>query len=472
MSIVSTLFSSRSSSRVNARLIFLMDNLLAIGFGLGLRFVVNTTSPHDFRIASTLIGLWEGVVTLHFLKKMPSSPDPYIAYGVRLFVDFMATENLTRLVLVIIWTGLGMVLADIAPAIWHDVGAHRIWRRFRRDMYYLTRSVPPLPSIPPLFPRARVVRFSPVIEPTEISETISNVSPTAATPTITTIRTVPPPSSVPRVAKRPVPGNFPASVISETDTEAASALGLRQGADPSAAGTPHTRFTVRPRRSSIDSGSTRTPLSTTADDSASDASSVSTETPSQVVEIEEDIEVVVRSRDKGKGKERAVERGDSDTPLQRSFELPPTPSDSARPHLNRRPSFVPTISGMPSIPDFFESGLGSDWENIKQEDAQGFPSPPVKEIKKEDVQDVLSPVKDSVSPPVHYIPPPSTYEPTPRPTTFDQDLWDDVSNAAPPTPYKVSSPFLLAVVLFGSLMYSHREHYRSSGPHDCLLGYQ
>jgi hypothetical protein len=87
---------------------------------------------------------------------------------------------------------------------------------------------------------------------------------------------------------------------------------------------------------------------------------------------------------------------------------------------------------MPSIPDFFESGLGSDWENIRREEAEiEQPSSPLE--------------REVISPPVQYEPTyaPSVYEPTPRPETFDRDLWDDVSNAAPPTPATVYTDFLI-----------------------------
>jgi len=84
---------------------------------------------------------------------------------------------------------------------------------------------------------------------------------------------------------------------------------------------------------------------------------------------------------------------------------------------------------MPSIPDFYESALGSDWENIKMEEAVTPPTPPEKDFD--------SKIYDS--PPAHIIPLPasSSYEPTPRPSIFDKDLWDDVSNVAPSTPYPV-----------------------------------
>jgi hypothetical protein len=322
---------------------------------------------------------------------------------------------------------MGMVLADIAPAIWHDVGGHRIWRRFRRDMYYMSRSVP---AIPPLFPRARVVRFSPVIQPTEISETLSTLSPAAATVTsqVPTTQIVPPTPTDPRPARtRRVPGGD-VSVFSATDSDRGSVLGTHPPSKTKPVGTSHVRYTVRPRRNSIDLDESASEApSNSVDDSnlTSETSSVSTETPSQAPALEVDVEVPVRSLDKGKGKAE-----DPGTPTQRSIVLPPTPSDSFHPHHFElsRSSLVPTITAMPSIPDFYESGLGSDWENIQREEALLPPTPPEKDFSSKGYVE---------SPSVHYIPPPSVYEPTPRPSTFDQDLWDDVSNAAPSTPYTV-----------------------------------
>lgn len=407
-----------------------MDNLFAIGFGLGLRFVIDNVTHHDFKLTSILVGLWEGVVTLHFLRKMPRSLDPYIAYATRLLVDFLVTENLSRLILVVVWTGLGMILADITPAIWHDVGGRRKWRRVRRDLYYMTRSIP---TLPPIFPRARVVRFSPVTRPTEISESVS-------TPTVASQASKPgavASALPPRVLKRPIPGALVSSVISETDSEATSAIGIRPGVS-SVAGTSHAQFTIRkpvaPSAPSVNSGS---PTASSIDDSnlSSESSTTSTPTVSQGVDLDyqEENEFQARRLDKGKGRE--MDEDSSGTPTRFPIQLPPTPSDSYRPHPNRS-SFVPTITGMPSIPDFFESGLGSDWENIRREDAETEqPSPPSE--------------REAIPPPVQYEPTytPSVYEPTPRPETFDRDLWDDVSNAAPPTPYTVRNFFLVLYIL-------------------------
>ncbi|KDQ27556.1 hypothetical protein PLEOSDRAFT_1026937, partial [Pleurotus ostreatus PC15] len=84
-----------------------MDSLLAIATGLVLRAVVSLVTHDDLRTSCTLIGVWEGIVLMHFLNKMPRSYDPYVAYGVRLFIDFIWTESLYRLVVVLLWTGMG-----------------------------------------------------------------------------------------------------------------------------------------------------------------------------------------------------------------------------------------------------------------------------------------------------------------------------------------------------------------------------
>ncbi|KAF9059585.1 hypothetical protein BDP27DRAFT_1158441, partial [Rhodocollybia butyracea] len=84
-----------------------MDNIFAIAFGLSLRVIITLVSNHSLKLTGSLVGLWEGIVLLHFTQKWPKSFDPYVAYGVRLFVDFLVTESVARLALVVIWTGLG-----------------------------------------------------------------------------------------------------------------------------------------------------------------------------------------------------------------------------------------------------------------------------------------------------------------------------------------------------------------------------
>ena len=70
-----------------------MDSVIAIGLGLGLRALLDAVT-NDVYKSSALVGIWEGVVLNHFLTKMPKSYDPYVAFGVRLFVDFLFTESL------------------------------------------------------------------------------------------------------------------------------------------------------------------------------------------------------------------------------------------------------------------------------------------------------------------------------------------------------------------------------------------
>ncbi|KAI0085101.1 hypothetical protein BDY19DRAFT_968075 [Irpex rosettiformis] len=109
-----------------------MDNIVAIGAGLGLRALIDAVA-HETMQANALVGLWEGVVLNHFLGKSPSSIDPYIGLGLRLFIDFLFTTSVTRLLIVLLWTGLGMLLADVAVQLSSDRRFRRLWRRSTRS---------------------------------------------------------------------------------------------------------------------------------------------------------------------------------------------------------------------------------------------------------------------------------------------------------------------------------------------------
>ncbi|KIK98479.1 hypothetical protein PAXRUDRAFT_59691, partial [Paxillus rubicundulus Ve08.2h10] len=84
-----------------------MESVLAIAVGLGLRVVVDVATDNDDRVGGVLVGLWEGVILNHFVRKMPRSFDPYIGFGFRIFVDFLFTQSLSRLALVALWTVVG-----------------------------------------------------------------------------------------------------------------------------------------------------------------------------------------------------------------------------------------------------------------------------------------------------------------------------------------------------------------------------
>ena len=195
--------------------LFGMDSIFAIGLGLALRIVVDAASQHDLRLGGSLIGLWEGAVLYHFLDKWPKSFDPYIAFVFRLFVDFLFTENLTRLTIVLLWAGLGMLISDITPAFWYDKGLRRVYRRTRRFFRRLSFGSLKLPW-PLTSNTISRVRFYEIPRSTTARSTVSFSSTTtssgagASTP-IASPRV--------RVSRRPVPGAFPGygSETSATD---------------------------------------------------------------------------------------------------------------------------------------------------------------------------------------------------------------------------------------------------------------
>ncbi|KJA20049.1 hypothetical protein HYPSUDRAFT_68825 [Hypholoma sublateritium FD-334 SS-4] len=449
MSVVSSVLSTRSSGwKISARLSSFMDSIFAIAFGLGLRVVVDAVSHHDFKLTGTLVGLWEGIILLHFLKKMPKSTDPYVAYGVRLFIDFLLTDSVARLVLVLIWTALGMVLADITPAIWDDVGLNRIWRHFRRDIYTMTQMIPTVAFFPP----ARTVRFSPSRAPSVIMEEPS-VLDTQTPSDITTEHTITTPITIPvtitttpAAHRRRVPGHFSGG-FSDTDTDLGS---VRAG--PSTGRTSR-RLSVYPQQQDYEDSVTDLSSNNDLDEAnlSSGGSSLSTERgdPSSVVidpvgipDMEEEAAPLVLDT---AAVAAAVknEEGDQTTPRAAPMYLPPTPSDSAvrwRPNLEpEEPLPVrlarPFAESLPQIPDFLEEPTTEDWETIQpQEYADKPPTPPAKDDL---------PARFAV-PPVPTMPPPQPPQvvpPAPAPVTAMEDDWETLKgNFVAPADHAAAAP--------------------------------
>lgn len=179
---------------------FAMDSIFAISLGFALRLVVVSASHYNDRIGGSLVGLWEGAVLYHFLEKWPLSFDPYVGLGFRLLVDFLFTESIYRLTIVLLWTGLGFILADVTPAFWYDKNLHRFYRRTSRLIRHFDWGSLKLPIPSGAIPRVRFYDLPPRNAP-------------ASTPT------PPPPATNQR--RHSVPGNFP-GYSSSTDASNAS----------------------------------------------------------------------------------------------------------------------------------------------------------------------------------------------------------------------------------------------------------
>ncbi|KAK2467882.1 hypothetical protein APHAL10511_000177 [Amanita phalloides] len=354
-----------------------MDYVLAIGLGLAVRHILHIVARNDPRTTGTLVGLWEGVVLAHFLKKSRRSLDPFLAYALRLFIDFCFTETLTALVLGVVWTGLGVILADIVPALWVDVGLHRYWRRFRRDIYYMSRSIPAVD----IFPRARTVRFSPPPRPAALTDSDSTV-----TPSIASVRQLPRP-----VSKRHVPGSFESDTDTVTDP---GSMRRRQRVLP--ASQPSNRHSIYPSFTSVlrDNESEVTSVGHDADDGniSSSLSDGVTEDPSEVnpSEIPDELEL------------EYIDTKPQGTPKQNTNMGLPTPTDSLHPFDpmrqddNIRP---PPAADIRTIPDSYD-----DWEKITKGDAENTPPPAPDEENDEPLP----------------IPPPNKLTPTRKNTNSDR----------------------------------------------------
>ncbi|KZT22600.1 hypothetical protein NEOLEDRAFT_645317 [Neolentinus lepideus HHB14362 ss-1] len=88
-----------------------VETIFSLGLGLGLRGLVNAVTGPNASVSGVLVGLWEGAV-LHHLTNASRSLDPYIGYALRVVVDYFWTEDSQRVIIILLWTGLGMLLAD------------------------------------------------------------------------------------------------------------------------------------------------------------------------------------------------------------------------------------------------------------------------------------------------------------------------------------------------------------------------
>ena len=429
-----------------------MDSIYAIGAGLGLRFVVDTVSRHNFKITGTLVGLWEGVILLHFLKKMPKSTDPYVAFGVRLFIDFLITESVSRLVLVLIWTGMGMVLADVAPAIWEDAGLRRIWRRLRRDLYTISETIPTVVFFPP----TRTVRFSPSRESSVIEDADADADadvdaqtepPTVILPSAVTEPDTSASNSIPLAStpadhvRRRLPGYFPGT-FSDTESVLSSAVGRRRlpttlQHDPTRTSRRQSMYPTRDYDDSnseasndlddMNVSSTTSPKSTETGEPPIDFSRVTDIIPDEEeqtvqtsFQVEESVEVAVE-------KEEPI-KGDITPRQQYPTFLPPTPTDSQATHWQRFRTDEPPVQHIPTIPDMPEETAETaegveDWVEIQKSDVDRPPTPP--EFQKSDMdRPPTPPEKDRPRAVPQVQPSTSTADPAARSAEGgDQQSW-------------------------------------------------
>ncbi|KAI0675349.1 hypothetical protein C8Q78DRAFT_1075638 [Trametes maxima] len=215
-----------------------MDNLFAIGVGLGLRALIDTLTHHNHRVNGSLVGLWEGAVLRHFITKYPSSIDPYVAFGFRLLVDLLWTTSWTRLFITILWSFMGMLLSDVFVDLYADRRFRRFMRSVRHTIIYpllrlfshrsSSRRSSGGSGSNALSPRAQYYQIpaSSSGASTARSPPLQPHSPTEVPPG--PFRPGPPTPGLPRRSALRWPGSFS---LSETDTSAG-----RVSRDPSVAG--------------------------------------------------------------------------------------------------------------------------------------------------------------------------------------------------------------------------------------------
>ncbi|PFH49781.1 hypothetical protein AMATHDRAFT_124741, partial [Amanita thiersii Skay4041] len=86
-----------------------MDILFSIASGLGLRVLFTNLPEPTQKFVPPIVGLWEGITSYFIISQNLESPvtDLYLAYALRLVVDFMLSYDLLRVATIILWSTLG-----------------------------------------------------------------------------------------------------------------------------------------------------------------------------------------------------------------------------------------------------------------------------------------------------------------------------------------------------------------------------
>lgn len=122
-----------------------MEVLWSTVIGLGLRFVLSGISE----VRSILVGVWEGVCLHRLTSNSPGSPDPYLAYALRLAFDVVYNPTLLSVLITVLWSVLSL-LALAAGKHGHDTR-----RELRLQRGRSSRRVHQEPPVQQTHPEAR-----------------------------------------------------------------------------------------------------------------------------------------------------------------------------------------------------------------------------------------------------------------------------------------------------------------------------
>ncbi|KZT10766.1 uncharacterized protein LAESUDRAFT_755439 [Laetiporus sulphureus 93-53] len=361
-----------------------MDNVFAIGVGLALRALVDVVTHRNQRINGTLVGLWEGTVLHHFLYKFPGSLDPYVALGFRLLVDMLFTANVTRLTIVLLWTGIGLLLSDVSLDLVEDKRFRRLWRRIRS--YFLLVTPTPVRSH---------VQFLQIPSSSSAASSNRARSPLSQPPIVAERAPSPRPPLTParRPSTQPVPGRF--SDFSETETEAS-----RAGREPRAPSeldyislpiipdTPAVEsfpafdgralsVSSRLTTSTEDSGPSRARRILPSDDESGLTTPVELLSPPPQRRNEDGLPPMTIFSSEG-DEERTPTMGPVELPEPPLMRFPLRPVSDAPPELvdlQSMPDVEPLPSDMPDIPEPVTDGVGGDGTRTPRGTASRGPPP-------------------------------------------------------------------------------------------------
>ena len=120
-----------------------MNTETSISLGIVVRVFVNLLCSENIKLAAALLGLWDGLL-IHrsWVERRLFEPDTILLLAAGFLFDHVIFASVVRTVTLLLGCGLGIVLSDIGPDIWYEIGGDRIIKDVNRGAESVLAAIP------------------------------------------------------------------------------------------------------------------------------------------------------------------------------------------------------------------------------------------------------------------------------------------------------------------------------------------
>lgn len=139
--------SSRASSLLTARTasspLPAMNTETSITLGVALRVIVNILCVQNVKLGAAILGVWDGLL-IHrsWLENRLFNPETIFLLLAGFAFDHIFFGSLVRTVTLVLGCGLGILLGDIGPDLWYEIGGDKLLHDMQQETDSLLAAVP------------------------------------------------------------------------------------------------------------------------------------------------------------------------------------------------------------------------------------------------------------------------------------------------------------------------------------------